>query len=256
MNSKIQSVFFILSLFSLLHGQIPSGEAIIDSMTAVMSPESNMSMVKQMNHYANGGKRTFELILYSTNKGEKMIMQYIKPKSVKGQTFLLKNDGNDIWTYFPRTRRVRKMASHAKKMDMQGSDFSFGDFSSEDTWKNDYTTINTGEESHKNTSCWVLKAAAREGADVDYPAVIIYVRKDSCYPVKIDYMDEKGNPEKTLTLSEIVNIDGYPTAKLIEMKNHLTGTRTVMKTIETSNKWKAPKDFFTERNMKKDLRIK
>ena len=40
------------------------------------------------------------------------------------------NDGDDIWTYFPRTRRVRKLASHAKKQKVPGSDFSFGDFSS------------------------------------------------------------------------------------------------------------------------------
>ncbi len=246
-------ILMVSLLLSFGFSQLPSGEAIIDSMTAKMTPENNMSRVKQMNYYANGSKRAFELIMFSADEGEKIIMQYIKPKSVKGQTFLLLNDGDDIWTYFPRTRRVRKMASHAKKMDMQGSDFSFGDFSSEDTWKQDYTTITTGETNISDTPCWALKATANKGADVDYPAVILYVRKDNYYPVQIDYMKKNEKPEKTLTLSDIVIIDGYPTAKNIEMKNNITGTKTVMETLETSNSWNPPKSFFTERNMKKDL---
>jgi len=222
-------------------------------MVVVMSPINSKSIVKQTNFYEDGKKRSFELAIFTAGKGDKMLMQYIKPKSVKGQSFLLLNDGDDIWTYFPRTRRVRKMASHAKKMKVQGGDFSFDDFSSEETWKTDYHTINTGETKLNNVSCWVLKSTAVKDADVDYTALISYVRKDNYYPIKIEYMKEKGNPEKTLTFSEISDVDGYPTAKMIIMENHLTGTKTIMETIEASNKWIPQDGFFTERNMKRDL---
>ena len=72
------------------------------------------------------------------------------------------NDGDDIWTYFPRTRRVRKLASHAEKQKVQGHDFSFGDFSSEDTWKEDYISKNTGAVTKGDIICWELSAKVKE----------------------------------------------------------------------------------------------
>ncbi len=45
------------------------------------------------------------------------------------------NNADNIWTYFPRTKRVRKLASHAKKQKVQGGDFTFEDFSSSNIWK-------------------------------------------------------------------------------------------------------------------------
>ncbi len=234
-----------------LTGQIPTGSAIIDSMTAIMSPENSRNIIKQTNHYDDGKTRTFVLEMYSAGKGDKMMMRYIKPTSVKGQTFLLLNDGDDIWTYFPRTRRVRKMASHAKKMKVQGGDFSFDDFSSEDTWKDDYTTNNTGSEKYNGTLCWKLKAVAKPDVDVDYPEIFLWIGQDNYYPLKMDYMDAKENIEKTLLLTNIQNVDGFPTAMLITMENHITGTKTVMETVEVSYDWNPPKGFFSERNLKK-----
>jgi len=129
------------------------------------------------------------------------------------------NDGDDIWTYFPRTRRVRKLASHAKKQKVPGSDFSFGDFSSEDTWKEDYISKNTGAVTKGDIICWELSTKAKENADVDYPTVILLIRQDNYYPVQINYLDERGRIEKSLDLTNIVDIDGYPTAPNITRKS-------------------------------------
>lgn len=129
------------------------------------------------------------------------------------------NDGDDIWTYFPRTRRVRKLASHAEKQKVQGHDFSFGDFSSEDTWKEDYISKNTGAVTKGDIICWELSTKAKENADVDYPTVILLIRQDNYYPVQMNYLDERGRIEKSLGLTNIVDIDGYPTAPNITRKS-------------------------------------
>jgi len=241
----------LLFLFGITNAQIPSGQTVIDSMTAIMSPENSKGLIRQTNVYENGKSRTFDLEMFSGQKGEKSLMRYLKPTSVKGQTFLMLNSGDDIWTYFPRTRRVRKLASHAKKQKVQGGDFSFEDFSSEDTWNEDYSVENRGNENLNGVSCWLLKAVAKPGADVDYPLVMLWVRRDNYYPVQIDYQDEKGRIEKSLTLDDIQLIDGIPTAKTIVMKNVLSATKTIMETVEISFDWVPPKGFFSERNLKK-----
>ncbi|MBN4081293.1 outer membrane lipoprotein-sorting protein [Caldithrix abyssi] len=243
--------FNLFLLFGIINAQIPSGEAIIDSMTAIMSTENSKGLIRQTNHYEDGRTRSFELEMFSTGKGEKAMMRYLKPSSVKGQTFLMLNDGDDIWTYFPRTRRIRKLASHAKKQKVQGSDFSFEDFSSEDMWKKDYTSKILGEMDYEGTVCWKLEATVNPGADVDFPTVIMYIRQTDFYPLYMDYLDDKGRKEKSLYLSDIREIDGYPTALKMVMKNHLTGTKTVMETKEISFRWTPPKGFFSERNLKK-----
>jgi len=46
----------------------------------------------------------------------------------------------------------------------------------------------------------------------------------------MNYLDERGRIEKSLDLTNIVDIDGYPTALNIT-RNHLPGTKTVMKTV-------------------------
>lgn len=236
---------------SVSWGQIPSGAALLDSMTTIMSPENSKTIISQKVVKADGRSRTFELEMYSTGKSDKVLIRYIRPSSVRGQSFLILNDGDDIWTYSPRTRRVRKIASHAKKQKLQDSDFSFGDFSSEDTWKEDYVTENVGVEEVTGTICWKLRAVAKTDADVDYPTVILYIRKSDYYPVLIEYLDTQRRVEKSLRFRDIKTIDGYPTAIQFDMENHLEGTRTVMKMLEISYDWEPPKGFFSERNLKK-----
>jgi len=51
---------------------------------------------------------------YSKNNSEKNLIRYIKPKQVKRQAILMLNYAEDIWIYFLRTKRVRKLAFHSK----------------------------------------------------------------------------------------------------------------------------------------------
>lgn len=237
--------------FSLLYGQIPTGQAVVDSMTAVLSPENSKSSIRQTNYYSHGKSRTFELEMYSTGKGKKVLMRYVKPTSIKGQSFLLLNNGDDIWTYFPRTRRVRKLASHAKKQKVQGSDFSFEDFGSEDMWGKDYSAENLGAEKMEGIECWKLVAQARPQVETDFPKVLLYVDRSNYYPVRMDYFDDKNQLEKSLYFTNIATVDGYPTAKIMIMENHLSRTKTIMEILSVDYKWIPPQGFFSERNLKK-----
>ena len=54
---------------------------------------------------------------------------------------------------------------------------------------------------------------------MDYPTVILLIRQDNYYPVQINYLDERGRIEKSLDLTNIVDIDGYPTALNITRKS-------------------------------------
>lgn len=245
---KIIAVFII---HCVALTQFPDGEALIDSMLNSIESENSSALIEQVNEYSDGKTRTFQFQMFSGNKGEKTLMKYNLPTSVRGQTFLLLNDGDEIWTFSPRTRRVRKLASHFKKQKVQGSDFTFEDFSSQETWTEDYETETTGSTEYKNVPCWTLISEARSGADPDYPRIELLLRKTDYYPLLISYYLDDGTLEKKMEFSDIRDYGGIPNADNVTMSNSLTGTRTIMRTLEFDPNWVPEPGYFSERNLKK-----
>ena len=95
-------------------GQSLTAEKIIAKVTQIMNPASSEGVMKMTITTTTGRHRTFVYRVYSKNHGEKNLMKYLQPARLKGQAILMLNNANDIWMYFPRTNRVRKLATHAK----------------------------------------------------------------------------------------------------------------------------------------------
>ncbi|MFB0516835.1 MAG: outer membrane lipoprotein-sorting protein [Candidatus Neomarinimicrobiota bacterium] len=229
---------------------IPTGMEVLDHMTEVLTPVNSSGIMRQTITTSTGQKRTFELESFSANKGEKSLMRYQKPASVRGQAFLMLNNADDIWTYFPRTNRVRKLASHAKKQKVQGSDFTYEDMGSGDSWKKEYNPVNLGEEKYEGQKCWKLQCTAVPEEEPSYSQIMIWVQQDNYHPLRIDYYEED-ELLKSLYMYDIQEVDGYPTATRMIMRNHQEATETSMEIISVSYSWEPPAGFFSERNLKK-----
>ena len=224
-----------------------SADAILDSMTSVMQPETSLGKMEQEIITTSHVKRMFTFEYFSSNKGENVLIRYHQPKKVKNNAFLIKNNGDDIWVYFPRTRRVRKLASHAKKQKIQGSDFSYEDFSGSEEWKKDYYV---NQEFSGEGNNYLLVLTPHHEVDTGYDTLRIFVNKLSYYPNRIEYY--KGDEHfKTLTFKDVKDIQGVPTAMTMHMENHLEDSQTTMKILEMKYDVKFEDGFFTERNLKK-----
>lgn len=247
----ILTIVAFLLIFTEGRAQDPTGRDLVDEMTSLMNRENARGVMTQTIQTSSGQLRTFEVESYSSNHGEKTLMRYRNPASVKGQAFLMLNNADDIWTYFPRTGRVRKLASHAKKQKVQGSDFTYEDLGSGDTWKVEYEPNNLGEVKEKEVLYWKLELRGISDKNPAYPRIVILVRQSDYYPLKMDYYNEKGEVIKTLALENIVEIEGVPTAKKMIMKNLEDDGQTVMEVIEMTYEWEPPAGFFSERSLKK-----
>ncbi|MFQ6613235.1 MAG: outer membrane lipoprotein-sorting protein [Fidelibacterota bacterium] len=243
---------FGLLITTLAWGQSdPQADLIVREMTKLMSPAASRATMTQTIQTSSGKTRTMEFEMFSADSGKSILMRYHKPTSIKGQTFLMLNDANDIWTYFPRTRRVRKLASSSKNQKVQGSDFNFSDFSSGDTWTKDYTSTVIGEEKLRGDLCWKLEARETPSNDSDYPRVIYWVRQSDYSPLEMDNYNRDNIHEKTLLFEDIKEIEGIPTAMTMIMKNLPENSVTVMKVQSITYQWIPPGDFFSERNLSK-----
>ena len=251
-NKFIRSAALILLFGSALsQSDIPTGDEVVEKMTGIMSQATSKSLMQQIIVTSSGQERTFEFEMFTADEGEKTLMRYLKPSAAKGQTFLMLNNADDIWTYFPRTKRVRKLASSSKNQKVQGSDFSYEDFGSGDTWKKEYKSQNLGDERIDGIDCWKVESIGIPEEKPSYPKIVVLVRKTDFYPILIHYYDDKDYIEKSLEMEDIRGIEGVPTAFTMKMVNHAEGTETIMKTLSTTYQWTPPDNFFSERTLKR-----
>ncbi len=251
MKNLLIVVLFITTSMLIAQAAQPTGDELVEKMTSIMTQENSEGLMTQTITTSSGKQRTFEFEMFTADEGEKTLMRYLKPAAARGQAFLMLNNADDIWTYFPRTKRVRKLSSSSKNQKVQGSDFSFEDIGSGDSWKEEYTSTNLGSDKFEGVDCWKLESIGVPEEDPSYPRMIVYLRQADFYPLNIDYFNDDEYLEKSLVLEDIQNIEGVPTGMKMIMKNHSEGTETIMETISISYKWEPPDNFFSERELKR-----
>jgi outer membrane lipoprotein-sorting protein len=256
MIKKLLLVFVLFFCFGLMPEEVEekiTAEEIIEAMTETLNPEQSEGIVEMTITTSGGQERTFVYKAYSKNSGEKSLMKYLEPGRVKGEAILMLNNADDIWMYFPRTNRVRKLATHAKKQKVQGSDFSYEDLGSSNEFIENYNPVLLGEEEKEGELCYKLELTAKENIDAGYSRLIVWVKKENYIPLSIRYYHEKDSEllEKELILSDIKTIDGIPTPMKMVMYNKLDDTKTSMKFKELTYKVDLPDNLFTEMGMKK-----
>jgi len=244
-------LFFSTSILSF--GQEPTGEEIISKVNELMNQDTVQAKVKMTIVTSSGNERVFIYDSYSKNKGEKNLLRYIEPKRAKGQAILMLNYADDIWIYFPRTKRIRKLASQSKSQKMEGSDFSYEDTGASDAFIIDFTSKKLGSEKKEGYDCYKIEMIRKEGIESGYSRLIMWVIKDSFVPIAIDYYDRE-NPElllKTLIQYDIKNVDGIPTATKMVMYNQQENSQTSIEMLEVKYNIELDDSLFTERYLKR-----
>lgn len=229
-----------------------TGAEIIDKVDELLTTYTSYSKMQMTIETTSGNKRTFVFESWSKNDGEKNLVRYLEPRRVKDQATLMLNDANDIWMYFPRTERVRKLATHAKKRKMQGSDFSYEDMGGSGDFSKDYTAKRLDDEEKNGHECYKIELTRKPDSDKSYSRLLIWVKKDNFHPVVIEYYDEEDPDylQKVLTQSNIEMIDGIPTAKKMVMKNLNDQSQTIMEVLEIAYGIEISDRKFTERGLK------
>lgn len=256
MNNMNKIIFFgltLLLLFTSASGQELNGEDIIQRVNELFNNQTSYTKSKMTIVTSSGENRTFIQESWSKDRGEKILVRYLEPRRVKDQAVLMLNHADDIWMFFPRTQRVRKLATHAKKQKMQGSDFSYEDMGSGDAFINDFTSRRLEDEEKGGKECYKAELIRKAESDSSYSRLVMWVIKENFLPIVIDYYAENdpGCLEKTMMASGFKVIDGIPTAMKVVMLNKNDNTQTEMELLEVKYDISLGDDMFTERSLKK-----
>ena len=253
MKPIIISVLILFVFSSVSFGQDLTGEDIIQKVNDIMNLETAWSKSKMTITTTSGKLRTFVSESWSKNRGEKNLVRYLEPSRVKDQAILMLNNADDIWAFFPATQRVRKLATHAKKQKMQGSDFSYEDMGSGDAFIDDYTSERLKDERKEKQECYQIELIRNPDSDLSYSRMVMWIVKENFVPIVIDYYEynDPARLQKRLVASDIRIIDDIPTAMKFVMHNLNDNTQTEMELLEVKYSIPINDDLFTERNLKR-----
>lgn len=230
-----------------------TADEILETLTETMNPEQSHGIMTMTIVTSSGQERTFKYETFSKAKGEKSLMKYLEPQRVKGQTILMLNDANDIWTYFPRTKRVRKLATHAKKQKVEGSDFSYEDMGASNAFIEEYDAVRLKDENKEGRPCYKIELTRKPKSNASYSRAMLWVDKEKFVPLVVDYYheDDPQLKEKQLVCKDIQLIDSIYTPMQCTMYNKLDNTYTSMNILEITYQVDLPDDLFTEMGMQK-----
>jgi|SRR6056297_304236 len=245
-------IFLVISLMAgASFSQDLTGEDIIREVNDLLNQETALSRTRMILQTSSGGIRTFEFKSWAKDMGEKTLIRYTEPSRARGQAILMLNNANDIWMYFPRTRRVRKLATHAKRQKMQGSDFSYEDMGSGELFLTDYDAIRLDDSEERGEDCYILRMERKLSSDSSYEKLIIKVRKRDYSPLVIEYYEDGiSEVSKVLYLEDILLIQDIPTAMRLTMKNERDLTATRMELLNIEYGAELPDEMFTERSLR------
>ena len=253
MKNIMISGLIVLLLAPVSFSQELTGEEIIQKVNELFNPQTSYGKAKMTIVTTSGSKRTFVYESWSKDRGEKNLVRYLEPRRVKGLATLMLNHADDIWMYFPSTQRVRKLATHAKKQKMQGSDFSYEDMGSGDAFIKDFSPKRLEDEKMEGHDCYKLELTRKPDSDISYSKLIMWIVKENFVPIVIDYYDEDDPAlsEKRLIQSDIRLIDNIPTAMKVVMYNKNDNTQTEIELLEVKYNIPLDDEMFTERGLKK-----
>jgi outer membrane lipoprotein-sorting protein len=253
MKNLVAGGLIVLLLSPVAYSQELTAEEIIQKVNDQFNTDTSYGKSKMTIVTTSGQKRTFVQESWSKDRGEKNLVRYLEPRRVKDQAVLMLNHADDIWMFFPRTQRVRKLATHAKKQKMQGSDFSYEDMGSGDAFIDDFTSQRLEDEKKEGQDCFQLVLTRKPDSNSSYSRLIMWVIKENFLPIVIEYYDDNDPTYllKTMVASDFRVIDGIPTSMKVVMFNQNDNTQTEMELLEVKYNIALSDDMFTERSLKK-----
>jgi outer membrane lipoprotein-sorting protein len=171
------------------------------------------------------------------------------PAKEKGQSFM--KLGNNMWSWNPTIQRLVKMLPSMMSQGWMGSDFTNDDILKESSLVKDFTHKILGSETVSNEQCYKIELIALENADVVWGKILIWISKDDCFEMKMEFYDEDNTLVKTHTASGIATFDGR---KLPSVTEIVPADQPQNKTVITIKAIKfniaIDGNFFSQQNMK------
>ena len=112
-----------------------------------------------------------------------------------------------LWIYSPSTDRTIQISGHMLRQSVMGSDLSYEDMMDDATYKDNYHAEVSGEETIRETQCWVIQLEAKTD-DVTYQVRKIWMDEEKFIPLREELYAKSGKLLKKTELYDFKRIQG------------------------------------------------
>ena len=212
--------------------------SVIDRIIDNMRGESQVATL-EMTVLRPSEEDTYTMRIYSEGE-EKGLTRVIAPPRDAGQAFL--NDGDNVFIYNPRLKRVLRLPPSGQSDSFLGSDISYDDLAGDDLRDNFEASIL--EETEGSVT---LELIPNDGAPTPYGKVHLTAEKPSYAPTNITYFDQRDTAVKENILSNYAEVDGLYIPQRFEVKDLLKeGNMTVVTWNDAEFGVSIPEACFTQ----------
>jgi outer membrane lipoprotein-sorting protein len=218
-------IFFFILCFTLFAIALPPAPPSIKAEVNGLSvEEARQLLVRTDNNYE---PPQYEALMLMRNhrpeqetqankvrilrKDDKMLVIFLEPPSQRGQVFI--RDGDDMWMYLPRSKKVMRIGAKDASM---GGEASNADIM-RTALAEDYDPVYLGEEVVDGVTCYKLELTAKRRT-VAYDKVIYWIGKEKENPVRREYYALSGKKLRTMYFKDLRLLGGLerPARVIIE----------------------------------------
>ena len=230
----------------MLRAQYPSGDEVMERMDRNMSAK-NRVLTSQMVIHGPRSSRTIASKTWAVGE-EKSYSEYLSPPREAGTKMLKLEDA--LWIYSPSTDRTIQISGHMLRQSVMGSDLSYEDMMDDATYLDNYKAEVTGEETLRETKCWVLLLEATT-EDVTYQVRKIWMDEEKNIPLREELYAKSGKLLKKTELYDFKQIGArwFPGRMVFkDMLKKGDGTEFIIETIEFDTD--IPEHIFTKASLR------
>ena len=192
----------VIAVGSVWAGEL-TAERILEKVDNVLyAPKDKKMQATFVLIDKDGEKRTRKLEVIERGT-EYRLMKFTAPADQKGIAFLSLPD-EVMYLYLPAFGRERRIASHVKSTGFAGTDLSYEDLEPK-RYSARWNPALTGQDEE----FYHLELTPKPESETDYSKLIVKVRKDNFYPMRVRYFDASGAPCKEFVRNKVEKIDGY-----------------------------------------------
>jgi hypothetical protein len=177
----------------------PSIEELLDATDDINRGASSITTIEMQVKTARY-ERTMSMQAWSRGEEDSLI-RILSPVKDAGTTTL--KVGDDMWNYLPKVDRTMKIPQGMMSGSWMGSHFSNDDLVKSNRLADEFTYVNEGLVD----GVYTIVCTAKPDAPVVWGKVVVQVRADKI-PVEVAYYDEEGTLARTMTFSDVRELDG------------------------------------------------
>ena len=187
----------------------------------------------------SGASRSVEFKVWQ--KATRRLVRFTAPGTVKGMSVLSR--GDTMYVYSPQTDNVRRVAAHARRQTLLGSDFTYDDMAQVD-WAPIYDASFAED---KGGFLW-MELKKKDGVDATWAKLRLRINKKQAMVDRIEYFDG-GKKVKEQIREEWAVLDGAPTYKKITVRDVATGHATTLEMKSQKIGEKLSNKMFSKRSL-------